>query len=64
MSVYLYIGLVIGIPAILAVGLVLFGKKVVKNRNEKDTYFRRLRILGPAVIVLYVLIFWLSVHLV
>ncbi|MFD1124247.1 hypothetical protein ACFQ22_02565 [Lentilactobacillus raoultii] len=64
MSVYLYIGLVIGIPAILAVGLVLFGKQVVKSRDEKDTYFRRLRILGPIIIVLYVLIFWLSVRLV
>lgn len=64
MSVYLYIGLVIGIPAILAVGLVLFGKQVVKSRDEKDTYFRRLRIFGPIIIVLYVLIFWLSVRLV
>jgi hypothetical protein len=64
MNVYLYIGLIIGIPALLATSLVLFGKRFVKGRDEKEVYFKRLRILGPIVIVLYVLIFWLSVHLV
>ncbi len=63
MNVYLFNALIIGIPALLAVSLVIFGKKVVKSKM-RNAYFKRLRILGPIVIVLYVIIFWLSVKLV